>query len=87
MCCWCHGVEHGIKKQAANGAIKEEINLIRATKELNVSRLTLTDYVKKKAGVAKRCNKRFQTIQLLENMWTNSDHAFVKYDRLVQANS
>ena len=52
LCCWYHGVEHGIKKQAANGAIKEEFNLIGATNERNVPRLTLTDYVKKKkAGV------------------------------------
>jgi len=64
LCCWCHGVEHSIKKQAANRAIKEEMNLIEATKELNIPRLTLRYYVKKKkAGVEKRYNTCFQTIQ------------------------
>ena len=40
------------------------MNLIEATKELDVSRLTLKDYVKnKKAGVEERCNTCFQIIQ------------------------
>jgi hypothetical protein len=64
LCCWCHGVEHSIKKQAANGAVKEEMNLIEATEELNVPRLTLEDHVKKKnAGDEKRYNTSFGTIQ------------------------
>jgi len=40
------------------------MNLTEATKELNVPRLTLRYYVKKKkAGVEKRYNTCFQTIQ------------------------